>query len=157
MGIIEVRYRGRIARLVQGVPPRLAEISRRTCDRFSRPILGADIGIRYDTMKELLRGAVFLHILHHASEEPVHGAWMSEELARHGYKVSPGTLYPTLHRMEVDGLLVSEKHIVSGRVLRVYRTTSAGELALAEGRHAVRELANEVLPHRQAGGRNDTH
>lgn len=123
----------------------------------THPILRADIGIRYDSMKELLRGAVFLHILHHASEEPVHGAWMSEELARHGYKVSPGTLYPTLHRMEVDGLLASEKHIVSGRVLRVYRTTPVGERALADGRRAVRELANEVLPHRQASGRDDAH
>jgi hypothetical protein len=85
MGVIEVRFRGQIARLVQGVPPRLAEIRHRTCDGFSRPILGADMGKRYGSMKELLRGAMFLHILHHASEEPVHGAWMSEEFARHGY------------------------------------------------------------------------
>jgi PadR family transcriptional regulator PadR len=108
-------------------------------------------------MKELFRGAVFLHILHHASEEPIHGAWMSAELANHGYTISPGTLYPTLHRMEVDGLLVSEKQIVNGRVLRVYRATAAGEVALADGRRAVQELAGEILPHRQTGDQNDNH
>jgi PadR family transcriptional regulator PadR len=118
-------------------------------NQYRRPIWGGE------TMKELFRGAVYLHILHHASEEPIHGAWMSGELANHGYQISPGTLYPTLHRMEEDGLLVSEKQNVGGRVLRVYRATPAGELALAEGRRAVQELANEVLPPREAGEHND--
>ncbi|RLV76103.1 PadR family transcriptional regulator [Streptomyces rapamycinicus NRRL 5491] len=58
-------------------------------------------------MREFQRGAVRLHILHHAAEEEIHGAWMTEELASHGYQISPGTLYPTLHRLEADGLLVS--------------------------------------------------
>ena len=57
------------------------------------------------TMAEFLRGAVELHILHHAAEHDVHGAWMSAELAEHGYRISPGTLYPTLHRLERRGLL----------------------------------------------------
>lgn len=97
-------------------------------------------------MKELFRGAVFLHILHHAAEEPVHGAWMSAELANHGYDISPGTLYPTLHRMENDGLLVSAKSTVDGRVLRTYTATDAGREALRDGQRAIRELASEVLP-----------
>ncbi len=96
-------------------------------------------------MKELMKAAVFIHVLHHASEEPIHGAWMSEELAGHGYDISPGTLYPTLHRMEADGLLVSDHVTIEGRVLRTYRTTPAGDEALAEARRAVRELAEEVL------------
>lgn len=97
-------------------------------------------------MRELFRGAVFLHILHHASEEPIHGAWMSAELANHGYDISPGTLYPTLHRMENDGLLVSTKTTVDGRVLRTYTATDAGVVALRDGQRAVRELADEILP-----------
>ena len=106
-------------------------------------------------MKELFLGAVYLHILHHAAEAPIHVAWMSTELAAHGYDISPGTLYPTLHRMESDGLLVSAHQTVNGRVLRVYRATGAGEAALAEGRRAIRELANEVLSHEQIGYRGD--
>lgn len=97
-------------------------------------------------MRELFRGAVFLHILHHSSEGAIHGAWMSAELSRHGYDISPGTLYPTLHRMEADGLLESTAETVDSRVLRLYRATPAGIEALAEGRRAVRELASEVLP-----------
>jgi DNA-binding PadR family transcriptional regulator len=97
-------------------------------------------------MRELMRAAVRLHILHHAAEEDIHGAWMSEELANHGYSISPGTLYPTLHRMEQDGLLVSHQEIVEGRARRVYRATAAGVNALAEGRRSVAELAAEILP-----------
>ena len=93
-----------------------------------------------------MRGAVRLHILHHAADEPVHGAWMSAELARHGYSISPGTLYPTLHRMEDEGLLTSTTEVVGGRTRRVYRATGAGLTALAEARRAVAELADEVLP-----------
>lgn len=96
-------------------------------------------------MREFQRGAVRLHILHHAAVEGVHGAWMTEELARHGYDISPGTLYPTLHRLEADGLLTSQQRVVDGRTRRVYRATKAGKQALAEDRKALAELAREVL------------
>lgn len=96
-------------------------------------------------MREFQRGAVRLHILHHAAEEEIHGAWMTAELARHGYEISPGTLYPTLHRLEADGLLVSRQHVVDGRTRRVYRATAEGRRALAEDRKALAELAREVL------------
>ncbi|MCX4444907.1 PadR family transcriptional regulator [Streptomyces sp. NBC_01789] len=59
--------------------------------------------------------------------------------------MSPGTLYPTLHRLETDGLLVSEQRVVDGRTRRVYRATEAGKHALAEDRKALKELACEVL------------
>lgn len=96
-------------------------------------------------MREFQRGAVRLHILHHAAEHPIHGAWMTRELAEHGYQISPGTLYPTLHRLEADGLLVSEQTVVDGRTRRIYRVTEAGRAALAEDRAALAELAREVL------------
>lgn len=96
-------------------------------------------------MSEFVRGAVRLHILHHASEEDIHGAWMSEELARHGYRISPGTLYPTLHRMESDGLLTSRQVSVGGRARRLYTITDAGLHELVNERRALAELAREVL------------
>lgn len=92
-----------------------------------------------------MRGAIRLHILHHAAEEPIHGAWMARELATHGYQISPGTLYPTLHRLEAEGLLVSQHELAEGRQRRVYRATEAGREALAADRAALRELAREVL------------
>ncbi|KYK17268.1 MULTISPECIES: PadR family transcriptional regulator [Streptomyces] len=95
-------------------------------------------------MREFQRAAVRLHILHHAAQEEIHGAWMTAELARHGYRISPGTLYPTLHRLEADGLLASEQRVVDGRTRRVYRATEAGRQALADDRRALEELAREV-------------
>lgn len=100
-------------------------------------------------MSQFLRGAVRLHILHHAQVEPIHGAWMAEELAGHGYKISPGTLYPMLHRMQEDGLLTSRQQVVDGRARRVYEITDLGRAALAEERAALAELAAEILGHRE--------
>jgi DNA-binding PadR family transcriptional regulator len=91
------------------------------------------------------RGAVQLHVLHHAAEGEVHGAWISEELARHGHRISPGTLYPTLHRMEDEGLLRSRPKIVEGRRRRLYTATARGRRALEQARRTLRELADELL------------
>lgn len=96
-------------------------------------------------MRDFLRGAVRLHVLHHTAESAVHGAWMAAELANHGYTISPGTLYPTLHRMEEDGLLTSTYQVVDGRRRRVYRATAKGRRSLQAMRRALRELADEVL------------
>jgi DNA-binding PadR family transcriptional regulator len=70
---------------------------------------------------------------------------MAEELARHGYRISPGTLYPTLHRMEDDGLLSSRRTVIDGRSRRVYRATPAGRRTLREMKSALRQLADELL------------
>jgi PadR family transcriptional regulator PadR len=58
--------------------------------------------------QDLLSGLIRLHVLHHAVEGELYGQWMIEELARHGYKLSAGTLYPMLKAMEKKGYLVSE-------------------------------------------------
>ncbi|NOY55903.1 MAG: helix-turn-helix transcriptional regulator [Actinobacteria bacterium] len=101
-------------------------------------------------MREFVRGAVRLHILHHAAEGPVHGAWLSRELAEHGYDISPGKLYPTLHQMEAEGLVTSEPQTMNGKARRVYRISPRGNEALQEGRRAVRRLADELLGTGQA-------
>ena len=96
-------------------------------------------------MRSFDRGAVQLHVLHHAAEGEVHGSWITEELARHGHRISPGTLYPTLHRMEEEGLLRSRTKTVEGRRLRIYTATPRGRRALEQARHTLRELADELL------------
>jgi PadR family transcriptional regulator, regulatory protein PadR len=47
--------------------------------------------------RDLLSGFIRLHILHRAAEGDLYGQWMIEELARHGYRLRPGTLYPLLY------------------------------------------------------------
>src|ERR1700733_6280286 len=96
-------------------------------------------------MREFLRGAVRLHILHHAAQGEVHGAWMTTELAEHGYHISPGSLYPTLHKMEAEGLLRSSQHVIGGRVRRSYAATAKGRKVLQSTKRQLKELASEGL------------
>lgn len=84
-------------------------------------------------------------MLHHASREPIFGLGMIEELARHGYKLSPGTLYPLLDGMEEKGLLRSSRSLVNGKVRRVYRATAAGRRALRVAKKRVSELFGELF------------
>ncbi|MBB2892079.1 PadR family transcriptional regulator [Flexivirga oryzae] len=96
-------------------------------------------------MKTFLAGAIQMHVLHHASEQEIHGAWMTRELARHGHQVSPGTLYPTLHRMEAAGLLTGRDAVLNSRRVRYYRITTAGRTELDTNRETLRQLAAELL------------
>jgi DNA-binding PadR family transcriptional regulator len=97
------------------------------------------------TDSELYSGLIRLHVLHHAAGGELFGFWMIQELRRHGYDISPGTLYPMLHGMERRGWLTSRKHIKEGRSRRVYTITTAGRKALADAKHKVRELFGELF------------
>jgi PadR family transcriptional regulator PadR len=96
--------------------------------------------------REFLLSFWKIHILHHAEEAPIYGNWIAEELFRHGYKISPGTLYPLLRRMEKNGWLESTPTDGSGsRGRREYRLTPAGAEILAFIREQVVELHHEVI------------
>jgi len=94
--------------------------------------------------RDLFLGFVKLHILHHAGREPVYGMWLIEELGRHGYRLSPGTLYPILHGLEQERLLACETRVVAGKSRKYYHLTSAGCVALREGRNKASELIKEI-------------
>ena len=94
---------------------------------------------------ELYSGLIRLHVLHHACQEPIFGLGMIEELGRHGYRLSPGTVYPLLSGLEKKGLLCSSRHLVGGRFRRVYRATPAGQKALHTAKHRVKELFGELF------------
>jgi PadR family transcriptional regulator PadR len=94
--------------------------------------------------RELFTGLIRIHVLVHAAHEPLFGLAMMEELKYHGYKIGPGTLYPLLHGMERNGLLVSELKNVGGRRRRVYKLTKAGKKALEQARDKVDELHEEL-------------
>ena len=98
-----------------------------------------------DTIRDILLAFVRVHILHHAVSERIYGSGMAEELARHGYKLSPGTLYPLLHRLEEEGLLVSESEVVKGKVRRYYTATASGKRALKAVLPRLAELLSEAL------------
>jgi len=101
-----------------------------------------DVNKTADVEREILRPLWKVHILHHAGEAPIQGHWMLEELREHGYKVSPGTLYPLLARLTRLGWLKAQPD-KSGGVR--YRLTPAGRAALAEVQARLRELQREVF------------
>ena len=85
-----------------------------------------------------------LHILHHAAQRPVYGLWLLEELTEHGHRVSPGTLYPMLTRMEKNGWLARSDGPYT-RARQTFRITSEGRHLLAELRREVGELHEELV------------
>jgi DNA-binding PadR family transcriptional regulator len=98
--------------------------------------------------REILLSFWKIHILHHAAERPIVGQWMIEELREHGYRVSPGTLYPVLRRMEARGWLRSRRDADRGpRARREYTLTPEGRQVLAIVRGFLRELTGEVRRH----------
>jgi DNA-binding PadR family transcriptional regulator len=96
--------------------------------------------------REILLAFWKVHILHHAEEGRIFGQWVLTELRRHGYDISPGTLYPLLNRMERNGWLRREPTAGGGpRDRRYYRLTPAGAAVLRVLRDAVVELHHEVV------------
>jgi PadR family transcriptional regulator, regulatory protein PadR len=95
-------------------------------------------------LRKLFLGFIHIHILHHAKEHPIYGAWMVDELKEHGYNISSGTLYPILHSMESDGLLSREDRNVEGKIRKYYRTTEKGNDILDEARKKAYELFKEI-------------
>jgi PadR family transcriptional regulator, regulatory protein PadR len=98
--------------------------------------------MRDPVVREFLLGFWKIHILHHAEEQGVYGQWMLEELHHHGYRLSPGTLYPLLARMARRGWLraTEPKRSAGAEVLKRLRTSLA-------------ELQHEVGPRPALRGR----
>jgi PadR family transcriptional regulator, regulatory protein PadR len=105
--------------------------------------------------QELFHGLIRMHVLLHAAREPIFGLAMQRELARHGYRIGPGTLYPLLHGLERSRLLKSVARREGVRRRRLYRITPRGRRALEDARAKVDELYRELHqphPRRIAGG-----
>src|SRR5512135_1960634 len=94
---------------------------------YRKPITKDD---NMELPRDLFLGFVKLHILYHAGCEPVYGLWLIAELGRHGYRLSPGTLYPILHELKDESLLRVETRVVAGKARKYYRLTSKGRAAL---------------------------
>ena len=133
---------------------------RKTIDALPLCITIFDIAHRnmpYSTKavsREILLAFWKVHILHHASEAPLHGQWMLDELRHHGYEISPGTLYPLLQRMERLGWLKGKFGKRTGpRARRDYRLTPKGKKVLEHVRGQLRELYHEVVTEIRKGKR----
>ncbi len=96
-------------------------------------------------LNAIYSGLIRLHILHHAAKAPIFGLEIIEELGRHGYRMSPGTLYPLLHGLEREGYLRSVEKRSGRQARRFYRATAKGRESLREAKSKVRELFAELF------------
>jgi PadR family transcriptional regulator, regulatory protein PadR len=96
--------------------------------------------------KKILLGFIRVHILHHALiDNGIYGLEMIEELKSHGYRISPGTLYPILHDMQNNNLLNFKKENVCGKIRKIYTITKKGEETLKNLKKFIQELSEEVI------------
>ncbi|HJU04474.1 MAG TPA: PadR family transcriptional regulator [Nitrospiraceae bacterium] len=100
--------------------------------------------------RQFFLGFIRIHILYHAAAESICGVDLSEELGRHGYRLSPGTLYPILHSLNAAGYLRCRSDFHAGRRRKQYRITAAGRIALDRARKQISELVEEVMEKRHA-------
>lgn len=113
--------------------------------------------------REILLAFWKIHILHHAENHAVYGQWMLDELRRHGFRLSPGTLYPLLRRMERHGWLrAGRTHGAGSKARRDYLLTRKGAGELGILRRSIRELYREVgrgpqRPRRRSIVRSSAH
>jgi len=84
---------------------------------------------------DLLQGTLDLLVLKILALGPNHGWGISNrirQMSREGLTASQGSLYPSLHRLEVQGYVVSEMvPSENNRRARVYTLTPAGRRRLA--------------------------
>ncbi len=95
-------------------------------------------------IREIDLAFIKLHILYHAANEEVYGLGLIEELGRHGYKLSPGTLYPILAKMQQTGLLTSTTRTVNHKQRKYYRIAPTGLKQLDRMKIKIEELYKEV-------------
>jgi len=96
-------------------------------------------------IRDLELAFIKIHILYHADKQAVFGVGLTEELAHHGYAVGPGTLYPTLAKMEAAGLLTCQSRTVDHKQRKYYRITAEGAAVLDEMKRKIEELYEEVI------------
>lgn len=98
-----------------------------------------------DISREFVLGFIKIHLLYHAEKEEFSGVDMMNELKRHGYRIGPSTLYPTLHKMQEGGYLLSKKKNENGRMKIYYKATPRGKIALDRIKPKITELVSEIM------------
>ena len=87
---------------------------------------------------DIPQGTLDLMILTILAREPMHGYGISQRLAvlsRDQFRLNPGSLFPSLYRLEQDGKLKAElRSSENNRRAKYYRITAAGKRQLERHR-----------------------
>ena len=97
---------------------------------------------------ELLKGTLSLLILSLLSRKAMYGYEIAATVHRDtdgAFTWREGSLYPSLHKLEADGLVVGEwEEKETGRKRRYYHITDQGRKSLAEKERSWAELCRAV-------------
>src|ERR1051325_10868132 len=97
---------------------------------------------------ELVKGTLSLLILSLLRRKPMYGYEIAATVHHEtdgAFTWKEGSLYPSLHKLQADGLISGKwEEADSGRRRRYYRITAKGQTALAEKVRAWEELAVAV-------------
>ncbi len=96
-------------------------------------------------LKEIFHGFIKVHILYHTDKRPFFGQELKEELQRHGYHISFGTLYPMLSKLQTQGFLSRKEVNVKGKIRKYYSITEKGKVIFEGARLKLKELSAEVF------------
>jgi transcriptional regulator len=87
---------------------------------------------------DIPQGTLDLMILTILAREPMHGYGISQRLSslsHDHFRVNPGSLFPSLYRLEQDGKLKAEwRGTENNRRAKYYRLTAAGKRQLEQHR-----------------------
>jgi PadR family transcriptional regulator, regulatory protein PadR len=94
-----------------------------------------------------LKGSLPALILQTLSYGSSHGYEIAGRIKRQSQGVldfKEGTLYPTLHTLERDGLLTSEEQLENGRVRRYYKLTEKGLKELEQQKTSWQRMSGAI-------------
>jgi PadR family transcriptional regulator len=97
---------------------------------------------------DIPQGTLDLMILTLLAREPMHGYGMSQRLAvlsKDHFHVNPGSLFPSLYRLEQDGKVKAEwRPTENNRRAKYYRLTAAGRRQLERHRERWKRVSFAV-------------
>jgi transcriptional regulator len=97
---------------------------------------------------ELVQGTLDMLILKTLAREAMHGWGIAQhirQISEDVLRVEEGSLYPALHRLELDGLIDAEWGLSENkRRAKFYRLTARGRKALAEESDHWQQLARAI-------------
>jgi transcriptional regulator len=97
---------------------------------------------------DIPQGTLDLMILTILAREPMHGYGVSQRLAdlsHDRFRVNPGSLFPSLYRLEQDGKLTAEwRASENNRRAKYYRLTASGRRELEVHRKRYKQVSFAV-------------
>ena len=89
-------------------------------------------------------GFLQIHILIEAQKKPIFGLRLIQDLESYGYRISPGTIYPILSKLDKENLVTKEVRLENGKNRNYYSITDEGMKVLLVAKEKAMFLLEEL-------------